>query len=581
MLTELLLTSNVNANLIDNDVFRKMIAFLDPKIHLPSRETVLRQVTETHKEVKQEMTNLLSTASKITIGADVCERKTVCKNMIAVAAYFYNRDEGKKYVLSLALRELTSDACDDTVIKQHIDSVLKDYNIQKKQLFRCLTGTGGRISNDNDIIGDDSEQPPVYLNVHFCNQTEESAAECNCYANTFRVLSSGTKAKRLNCFVFILDSVWKPSERKSYFEPSVLVASKLIHSLKRAGTNISFMVDDEGKSIKTPRRWVPLFCKIQHLVRSKNTVESLCDEYGLDKISDHHWDRLEKYTTIFGPFKLIRDQQDNQEEATISRVIPSIIFLDTHLNNLIINTTDNEVHQTANSLLYQLRDKTNFLLSPGLDGFDEIYLTATCLDPAVHHLLNQDQINIGYNYLKELSGDYDLDEEASEDEAATVSQFVPLDHSNVVGPLKKNNRNSRGSRRGRVTQSEFKMDDEESNLFDEFLASNVNRGAVPCSKLDKELAEWTQFVAQKTVSSKTGALEFWNNNPLITDNFPLLKKIASDVLSVPSNAYDIENIFVTAGHVCEGKRTRVSPENLESQVLLRTNRPFLKIFADD
>ena len=577
MLTELLLTSNVNPNLIENDVFRKMISFLDPKIHLPSRETVLRQVTETHKEVKQEMKDLLASATQITIGADVCERKTVTKNMLAITAYFYNREERRRCVLSLALRELPVDGTEEGVIKHHIDSVLKDYGIQKKQLFRCLTGTGGRISNDNDIIVDESEQPSVFLNVHFCDQNPEQCTS-GCYANTFRVLSSGTRAKKLACFVYILDSVWKPYERKSCFDQSVAVASKLIQALKKAGTNISFMLDDDGKPIKTPRRWVPLFCKIQHLVRSKLAIENLCNEYGIEKLSAQHWDRLDKYTQLLGPFKLIRDQQDNQEEATISRVIPGIIFLDSHLNHQLIHANDTEVHQTANELLFNLRTKTNYLLNPGSEGFDEIYLAATCLDPSVHSLLNQDQINIGYNFLKELSNDYEVDEENSDTEAAKASSFISFD--SIAGPPKKNVRTSRGNKRGKPIHQYFK-DDDDSNLFDEFLANNMNRGAVACSKLDKELAEWTQFVAQKTVSSKTGGIEFWTKNPSITGNFPLLKKIAVDVLSVPSNAYDIENIFVTAGHVCEGKRIRVSAENLESQVLLRTNRPFLKIFADD
>ena len=601
MLTELLITSNLNANMIDNDVFRKLIQFLDPNIHLPSRETLVRQMVETNRDVKQEMKDLLAAASKITIGADICEKKTVTQGMLAITAYFYNHDEQKRYILSLALKELP-DAVDSLLIRQHLDSCMREYQVSKKQLFRFMAGTGSKITNqDTDILADEGEQASVYLNVHFCEQNPEQCTP-GCYANTFRVLSGQTRCKKLSCFVNILDSIWKPYEKKSPFDPSVAVASKLIHNLKKAGTNVSYILDDEGKAIKTPRRWIPLFCKIQHLVRSQQTIDNLCHEYGLEKIPDLHWQRLKKYVTLLAPFKLIRDQQDTQTEATISRVIPAISFLDQHLsshvnlqlqhqfgNHHFIDHLDVDTHNTATEMLNLLRTKSAFFANPGVEGFDEIYLAATCLDPAVHNILTQEQVNMAYNYLRQLSVDYKLpvsEEADSEDESLGNSsqsreQEQPKEETPKPTQSKKTVRpGRRGCRKGKLTQNQVALD-EDVNPFEDFLTQTVNQAVVPSTILDKELATYTQFVAKKLIGVKTGALEFWTTNSVALNELPLLRKIALDILSVPSTAYDIENVFVTAGHACEGRKQRINAENLESQVLLRNNSPFLKIFADE
>ena len=89
ILVEMVTTTSVPAHLVDNEVFRKMVSFLDPRMPIPSRETLVREVARTHRQVLQDMRLMLSQAERISVGIDVCERKTVTQGMLAVTAHFF------------------------------------------------------------------------------------------------------------------------------------------------------------------------------------------------------------------------------------------------------------------------------------------------------------------------------------------------------------------------------------------------------------------------------------------------------------------------------------------------------------
>lgn len=187
LLVELVTTTSVPAHLVDNDTFRKIISFLDPCIEIPSRETLVRSVSRTQDQVRSEMMAMLTAAHSLSIGIDVCTRKTVAQNMLCVTAYFFHMPDCRHVVLTLALKPLP--ATDPLTVRSVLDAVLADYNIRKKQVFRLITGSGCKMSHESDgeqgqnvlLMADErtddhgdegaaATAPAVFLNVHFCDQ---------------------------------------------------------------------------------------------------------------------------------------------------------------------------------------------------------------------------------------------------------------------------------------------------------------------------------------------------------------------------------------------------------------------------
>ena len=70
------------------------------------------------------------------------------------------------------------------------------------------------------------------------------------------------------------------------------------------------------------------------------------------------------------------------------------------------------------------------------------------------------------------------------------------------------------------------------------------------------------------------ALDFWVKSESL---FPVLSKLACDVLVVPASSAPVERTFSIAGNACIGKRNRLSGNNLEREVLINNNKDYLHI----
>lgn len=223
ILVELVSTTSVPAQLLENEVFRKMINFLDPDISCPSRETLGREVIRTNAEIKKEMRELLHECDRITIGANICTKKTVTCGYLGVIAYFYHRQKQRRYSLALGLKELSNPQSQQEV-NSVLAKVLQEYGIEHKKIFRTIVGNGGKIDSDGAVIADEAQEASYYLNIHFCDTSSQSHA-CgeSCVASSIQVNINEPQVRRLSCFVHQLQSAWKPHERKSHFDDTVCV----------------------------------------------------------------------------------------------------------------------------------------------------------------------------------------------------------------------------------------------------------------------------------------------------------------------------------------------------------------------
>lgn len=302
----------------------------------------------------------------------------------------------------------------------------------------------------------------------------------------------------------------------------VSAASKLIHALGKVGAKVDYLLDDSGKTLKAKKRWLPLFAKIQHLVKSKDTINQICSEEGLEQLTPYHWQRLDKFVTLFAPFKLVKDQQNVMNETTISRVIPSVLFLEKHLTKQATDT-DYEVRDLASTLQFAVNSKLNYLWEPQAESFDEIYLVATYLDPAVQKVLSREQQQLALTYLENFYQTFYGHEATTSD---TDGQRKCAD-----------------------------KDDEEPDTFEQFLNDSSTIAQTKSAVLSSEIAAYQDLLARRTIPHKTDPLDFWASEPL---NLPILQRLAFDILPVPSNAYAIEQLFILAGYASEGMRAITS-----------------------
>lgn len=76
----------------------------------------------------------------------------------------------------------------------------------------------------------------------------------------------------------------------------------------------------------------------------------------------------------------------------------------------------------------------------------------------------------------------------------------------------------------------------------------------------------------ESAKENADVLQYWVDLQL---QYPLLSKLAVDILVIPASSAPVERVFSTAGDSCGGRRNRLTDANLEREVLIKRNNHYL------
>ena len=87
-------------------------------------------------------------------------------------------------------------------------------------------------------------------------------------------------------------------------------------------------------------------------------------------------------------------------------------------------------------------------------------------------------------------------------------------------------------------------------------------------KVQLELQQYLSKIRNSSNLPVTDAMSFWKK---YESQYPLLSKVALDILSLPTSQAYVERAFSVTGILCSGRRNRMS-KNLEKRAFLQLNR---------
>ena len=76
----------------------------------------------------------------------------------------------------------------------------------------------------------------------------------------------------------------------------------------------------------------------------------------------------------------------------------------------------------------------------------------------------------------------------------------------------------------------------------------------------------------ESAQDNVDVLQYWDD---LHFQYPLLSKIAVDVLVIPASSAPVERVFYTAREACIGRRNRLTNSNLETKVLIKRNKHYI------
>ena len=89
---------------------------------------------------------------------------------------------------------------------------------------------------------------------------------------------------------------------------------------------------------------------------------------------------------------------------------------------------------------------------------------------------------------------------------------------------------------------------------------------------EAEIEKFCELCHNIPVPCNKDAITFWME---LESSYPNLSHFAKDLMMVPASSTPVEHTFSVAGYCCIGKRNQLTNQNLEREILIKTNDQYI------
>jgi len=297
-------------------------------------------------------------------------------------------------------------------------------------------------------------------------------------------------------------------------------------------------------------RWHSTFDMLERLQHLKSFIQNMAaNDPKLRKVELSHleWQQVDILFTTLLPAKICTKKLQ-YEQLTLTDFYGAWIACRIETESLN-NTFSNKLVQCLRSRELNIMNNQVLLAAIFLDPRFNITLTEYQCNSAITHL-----INIWF-HIKELemiqvdSNNDNIENENSIDESLTNN----YDTDRLEDFLKQ------------------KESDNQCSSISSSTSSQPNSQNSISTKMETLLK--TYKLDEKRLSHKTNILEYWKT---MKTKYPEIYQLAQIVFSVPATQVSVERLFSGLKFILSPYRCNITPEHLEDQLLVRTNRLFEK-----
>jgi len=124
-------------------------------------------------------------------------------------------------------------------------------------------------------------------------------------------------------------------------------------------------------------------------------ILQICEELSWDHFTVTEWALISKTLTLLKPFSQHTKLLEGELYITISLAIPSLIELNSHLENIKSTFPDQKI---IDFMQNELKRRFKIFTNPSEVNCDPIFLTATLYDPQFALCLNSEQLECAIKY---------------------------------------------------------------------------------------------------------------------------------------------------------------------------------------
>lgn len=335
-------SSNVANRVVETAEFRDLLHVLDSRYKVPGRAVITREVEKILIEIKARASTFLQEASKVSICADIWSKRGLTASFLGITAHFFSRKDHKRHCLTLAVRRMPSPHTADHV-RDLVHKVLMEWNIPLNKIMVVVTDNGSNmvaafkkfVATDDDE-GDDSEMEEDDAN-------SESAAIDDFDDKEIEHDAAFVSMRRIGCFAHSFQLVTRKFDDFAGFQKLLKLARQLNAKVNSSTKATERLVELCGKKLlKDCRtRWSSTFLLLQRLIEVREPLAVILRELEWDDLAASEWRSLCTVQSLLQPFADFTDLVSGEEFTTISSVIPTIMELNLHLEQVYTYTHSN------------------------------------------------------------------------------------------------------------------------------------------------------------------------------------------------------------------------------------------------
>ena len=548
-------STNVPNSIVTSPEFCDLLTTADPCYSVPGRAAISNEIDKILIDMKARIATHLHAARRVSITADIWSKKGMSSSYLGVTGHFFSPKDHHRHRVTLAVRRMPSPHTGES-IRALVQVILSEWEIPLTKVSAVLTDNGsniiasfrylcaGKESEDSDGEGDLED---VGGDADTEAEVEDFDANDSDHETAFIPVF-----KRLSCFSHTLQLVIHRFSEVKSFKKVLGAAHQVAKRVNKSTKATEKLIALSGKKLVSdcPTRWSSTYLLVSRMIEVRAALTEILQEMEWDNLATSEWKLLESICELLHPFAQYTSLLSGEEYTTISAVVPAIMELELHLDEM----KDQRGLGGAVALLRsELKRRFDKILNPKAPDYEPIFVLATALDPRYKVVLNTEQLTSAkteilhqLRYMRENSSSSDSSSAGSPAKAASVSV-----EENLAEPPPK--------KRFRLL----------SGLIEKRLQEGVSKQA----KVPPEEEEVNRyFSTAHTLAEKLDPVFFWTE---INQTYPLLSAFAVDILVIPASSAPIERTFSTAGEATAGKRNRFSDQNLEREVLLRKNKVYL------
>ena len=192
--------------------------------------------------------------------------------------------------------------------------------------FRTLLSEDDRVNSESDVEDSDSDAAPHDVDVIVIDFEEQEVD----HELAFQSL------KRVSCFAHTLQLVVQKFDEVTEFKALIKHAHQVVRKVNSSTKATEKLIASCGKKLirDCPTRWSSTYLMFDRLLSVKSALTTVLLELEWDNLATSEWKTLEALRDLLHPFTQLTSLVSGEEFTTISSVIPAIMELNLHIEEV-------------------------------------------------------------------------------------------------------------------------------------------------------------------------------------------------------------------------------------------------------